>query len=73
MIWTICYLLSLVLYGEFWAVFVRMLKDPAEQPMVNFAMAQEAVCEDIERAFGALVARFPFFKGRPACGTKMAL
>ena len=41
-----------------WAIFVRTISNPQTRKEIEFAKAQEAAREDIERAFGVLQAQF---------------
>jgi hypothetical protein len=56
------YYLADSIYPE-WATFVKSVKDPQDNIDAVFAKAQEAARKDIERAFGALQARFAIVRG----------
>jgi hypothetical protein len=49
-----------------WGTFVRTISKPKIKKEAEFAKAQEACQKDIDRAFGALQARFAIVRG-PAC------
>jgi hypothetical protein len=60
--YTMGYYLADGIYPE-WATFVMSVKDPQDNIDAVFAKAQEAARKDIERAFGALQARFAIVRG----------
>ncbi|CDF32185.1 unnamed protein product [Chondrus crispus] len=47
-----------------WPIFVKSTKGCTERKLKNFSQEQEAVREDVERAFGALVASFHVLKSQ---------
>ncbi|XP_047964926.1 uncharacterized protein LOC125209371 [Salvia hispanica] len=56
------YYLADVIYPR-WTVFVKTIRCPLEEKKIFFAGRQEAVCKDLERAFGVLQARWAAVKG----------
>ncbi|KAK9293353.1 hypothetical protein L1049_021345 [Liquidambar formosana] len=46
-----------------WLTFVKKIPHPRENKYKNFAIAQESIRKDIERAFGVLQSRFAIVHG----------